>query len=143
MHHLHHLLARLLLSIACLGLAVPAAVAGTDIRWLPVTDSHGLTVNMPRIDHDVLSMHLRELQNRLEGDQLSLGKRVEQTRMKGKSTILAAILPGGLIYTAYKKTVHHRAVTEYEQLETQLAELDQDLANFRADNSTLALSRLR
>jgi hypothetical protein len=143
MRHFHQLIGRLVFSITCLSVGVPAAAATTDIRWLPVTGAHGLTVKMPHIDNDVLALRLTELQTRLELDKHSLSERVEQTRMKGKDTVLAAVLPGGLIYAAYKKTSHQRAVKQYERVETQLAEIDQDMASFPVTNSPLAMAQVR
>jgi hypothetical protein len=140
MPHFNRLIGRLLLSISCIGFAVPAAASTTDIRWLPETDAQGLTVNMPRIDNDVLATRLAELQARLKQDKVSLSKQVEQTRMKGKDTVLAAVLPGGLIYAAYKKTVHSRAVKQYKLVETQLAVIDQDIASFKADNGPIVIA---
>lgn len=140
MPHFNRLIGRLLLSISCIGLAIPA-VAATDIRWLPETGAQGLTVNMPRIENDVLVVRLAELQTSLKQDMVSLGEQVEQTRMKSKDTVLAAILPGGLIYAAYKKSAHSRAVKQYELVETQLATIDQDIETFQADNGPIVVAR--
>lgn len=141
MRHFNQLIGRLVFSITCISVGVPAAATTADIHWLPQTDAQGMTVNMPHIDSEVLVMRLAELQSRLKLDKLSLNKQVEQTRMKGKDTVLAALLPGGLIYAAYKKTSHSRAVKQYEQVETQLAEIDEDMLAFKTDNSTIVIAR--
>lgn len=128
MLNIHGIIRRFSLMLFFAGFGVQAAAATADIQWVPETIKGGFTVNVPSIDNDVLIGEIATLKIALIRDKQLLSSKVEQKRFKSKDTVLAALLPGGMIYAAYKKSAHAQAVKDVEQVSSQIKEITTDLA---------------
>lgn len=143
MLNIHGIIHRLSLGLLFTALAGQALAADADIRWLPKTIKGGFTIHVPSINHDALVSEIARLKGALTHDKQLLSVQVEQKRFKDKDTLLAALLPGGLLYAAYKKNAHTQAVQRYELASSRLKEVTTDLASFTTIDGPVLLARAR
>ena len=143
MLNIHGIIRRLGLMLFFAGFGIQAAAASADIQWTPKTVKGGFTVNAPGIDNDALVDEIAALKIALMHDEQLLSHKVEQKRFKSKNTVLAALLPGGLIYAAYKKNAHAQAVRDYEQVSSQLKEITTDLAALTTIDGPILVAQVR
>ena len=108
--------------------------------WLKVQHSGGLTSNMPALSRGELKARLAELQARLIHQKAKLSVNEEDARFNAKDAMITLVMPGGLLYGAFRQHQHHQAAGQFEQVSGQLADLRSDLVAFRvtADDSLLA-----
>ena len=116
---------RILLMIATM--AIPGWVTAAEIQWVPVKDKAGLSVMMPGIGMDVLVDDIVRLKLALKHDEKLLSRREERKRITGNQSVLSFLLPGGMLYAAYKKHDHANAVRDHEQVSSMLKEITSDL----------------
>ena len=143
MLNIHVIIRRLSLMLFFVGFGIQAAAAGADIQWTPKTVKGGFTVKLPGIDNDALVDEVAALKIALMHDKKLLSSEVEQKRFKSGNTVLAALLPGGLIYAAYKKNAHAQAVRDYEQVSSQLKEITTDLAVLTTIDGPILVAQVR
>lgn len=134
---------RFILMLICTGFAIPATAAETDIQWLPKAVHGGFTVKLPSIDNDMLLDEIISLKIALMQDNKLLSQQVEQKRFKNKDTVLAALLPGGLIYAAYKKNIYAQAVQNYELNASLVEELTTDIAALTVSDGPILVAQAR
>jgi hypothetical protein len=143
MSKIHRNIRRLGLMLFLAGVGIQAAAAGADIQWTPKTVKGGFTVNVPGIDNDALVDEIAALKIGLMHDEKLLSHKVEQKRFKNKDTVLAALMPGGLLYAAIKKNAHARIVQEHELVSSRLKEITTDLTALTAIDGPVELARVQ
>ena len=143
MLNIHGIIRRLSLMLFFAGFGIQAAAASADIQWTPKIVKGGFTVKVPGIDNDALVGEIAALKIALMHDKKLLSSKVEQKRFKSKDTMLAALLPGGLIYAAYKKNAHAQAVRDYELTSSQLKEITTDLAALTTIDGPILVAQVR
>lgn len=143
MSNIHGIIRRLSLMLLFASFGVPAAAAGADIQWTPQAIKGGFTVNVPGINNDALVDEIAALKIALRHDKKLLSLQAEQKRFKSKDTVLAALLPGGLIYAAYKKNAHARAVQDYELTSSQLKEITTELIALSTIDGPIQVAQVR
>ena len=134
---------RLALVPALLFSAQIASAQGADTQpggWLKVQHSEGLTINLPALSRAELKARLAELQARLSHRKAELSVHEEDARFDAKDAVITLVLPGGLLYAAFRQQQHHQTASQFEQVSEQLDELRSDLVAFRviADDSLVA-----
>ena len=134
---------RLALVPALLFFAQMASAQDADIQpsgWLKVQHSEGLTINLPALSRDELKARLAELQARLGHEKAERSLNEEEARFDAKDAVITLVMPGGLLYAAFRQQQHHQTASQFEQVSAQLDELRSDLVAFRviADDSLLA-----
>jgi hypothetical protein len=125
------------------GFGIQAVAAGADIQWTPKTVKGGFTVKVPGIDNDVLVGEIAALKIELMQDEKLLSQKMEQKRFKKKDTVLATLLPGGLLYAAIKKNAHRQAVQDHKLVTSRLKEITTDLAAFTAIDGPVELAQVQ
>ncbi|WP_126456861.1 hypothetical protein [Sulfuriflexus mobilis] len=95
----------------------------------------------PSINMDVLVDEIAKLKIALKHDEKLLSRQEEQKRTKGSDAVLAFLLPGGLLYAAYKKNAHAEAVQAHELVSSRLKEISMDLVAFTAINGPVVVAR--
>lgn len=103
-------------------LAAPAATSWQQDRTLHAA-SGGLLYSLPQIDRQQLGDEINELNLALKARQQELAGELEKSRLTAGDAVLAAVLPGGLIYAAVKHQRTARAEAELQQVVAQLEEL--------------------
>jgi hypothetical protein len=134
---------RLALVPALLFFAQMASAQEADLRpnsWLKVQHTGGITINLPALPRAELKARLAELQARLSHQKAEFSINEEETRFDAKDAVITLVMPGGLLYAAFRQQQHQQAAGQFERVSEQLEELRSDLVAFRviADDSLLA-----
>ncbi len=143
MLNIHGIIRRLSLMLFFASFGIPATAAEADIQWTPQATKGGFTVKLPNINNNALVDEIATLKIALMHDKKLLSRQAEQKRFKDKDTLLTAILPGGLLYAAYKKNAHAQAVQEYKLVSSQLKEITTDLAAFMTIDGPVLVAQAR
>jgi hypothetical protein len=109
-------------------------------NWLDFEHSEGLTTNLPALSRAELKARLAELRARLGQRKAELSVAEEEARFDAKDAVITLVMPGGLLYAAFRQQQHHQTASQFEQVSDQLDELRSDLVAFRVigDDSLLA-----
>ena len=134
---------RLALVPALLFSAQMASAQDADTQpssWLNVRHAEGLTVNLPALSRAELKTRLAQFQARMSQQKAELSINEEEARFDAKDALITLVMPGGLLYAAYRQQQHHQTASRFEQVSERLDELRSDLVAFRvtADDSLLA-----
>ena len=115
------------LVIGLLGLLINAhAFAEQNIYTTQIhIASDGLAIQQPSISQTEILNTLTQA-HRLLTAQGVMAKAIVEEHNSGKNMVVAAIMPGGLIYLAYKQGKFENAKTELTQIENELIHLDTD-----------------
>lgn len=91
-----------------------------------VMAADGLTIGMPVISHKQLNLALTDARGLLSAQADALALYIEDNRPSGNGTLMAIIIPGGLLYLAYRQGLVVNA-------ESQLTDVQGDLVEIRYD----------
>lgn len=116
---------RLFMSIVLFFSAFVLQTAHADDVTVAIQDQ--LTIQLPDVDRDALIEKLRTLRSQLIQRKQVLVQSVAEKEMDGGDAIIAAIMPGGLIYAGYKKARHAQAQNELVQISDDIEEFSDDL----------------
>lgn len=131
--------ARVLLMAVSLG--IPGWASAAEIQWLPAQAEDGFTVMMPNINLDTLVDEIAALKTELKHDESRLARRVEEKRVTGNDKVLSFLMPGGLLYAAYKKSAYNKAVRDHELVSSRLNEITTDLVALTAIDGPIAVAQ--
>jgi len=112
--------------------ATPGILTTPDTVWVEVNPQNGLITALPTVTPDRLIQQMGSLRSDLQGRKARLSRKAEAKKFTTKDGIITAILPGGLLYAAVKKQRHWQAVSKVKMVDKQLADLNQNLDEFRA-----------
>lgn len=122
-------------------LCLPGWASAAEIEWLPQQSNNGLTVMIPSIDLDTLVDEMVAMKVKLKQNERVLAHRVEDKRVTGNDKVLAFIMPGGMLYTAYKKSAYNKAIKEHEQVSEQIEEITSDIVALTTTRGTIAVAQ--
>lgn len=121
-----------------------ADIAGPhDRAWVSATNDAGFSTVLPAVDQQLLVGQIRNLRVLLRQRQQELTEFVASNSLGTTDAVITAIMPGGLIYAAYKKGKLERARTELAMITDEMAALARDLLVMNEQAGKLALARLR
>lgn len=98
-----------------------------ETLWTPKQDAAGFTIMEPSINIDGLVDDVFSLKITLKRDEKRLSHQAEQKRFTGNDSLLSFLLPGGMLYAAYKKSAHSNAVREHKLVSSNLLDITADL----------------
>lgn len=124
-----------------IGLGLSGWANGAEVQWTPSQNDAGFTIVLPSINIDELVNDVVTLKVALKHDEKRLSHRVEQRRFTTNESLLSLLLPGGMIYAAYKKSSHAQAVSEHEKVVAQLSLLSEDLAVLTSHVETIVVAK--
>lgn len=130
---------RVLMMVA--SLSISGWVNAAEIQWIPKQDSAGFTVNIPSISIEGLVNDVVTVKSALRHDEKLLSNRVERGRISGKESLLSLLLPGGMIYAAYKKNEHANAVREHKLVSAQIKGITEDLAALTITTAPIVVAK--
>jgi hypothetical protein len=79
----------------------------------------------------------------LREESKALSTRVEDSRSGAKDALIAAIMPGGLLYAAFRKHSAGQARKELETVSNELEELNHDLLALQVTTGEVLVAGLR
>jgi hypothetical protein len=97
-----------------------------EYRQWTHTDDQGFTTCLPVLTNSQLLTQVEKLRQQLASEQRELAGFLESNRPTGKDALIVAIMPGGLLYAAYK-------LNKVQQAKRHLALVDDHLADFGRD----------
>ena len=134
---------RLFISIAflCAAFALPTARADQS---QVIANTHGsFAIQLPGVDREELVDLVTTLRSRLILRKQELVQTVEDSQFEGSDTILAAILPGGLLYAGFQKVRHEQAMEELDQVNAEIEKYTSDILAMQPDPASIAIVQLR
>jgi hypothetical protein len=109
---------------------------------VPATAPDQLPVQLPAIDHASLVEQVEALRSRLIRRRQALEEVVAENKLDGADAVIMAILPGGLLYTGYKKARCEKAKNALARVNAAIAEYASDLLALQSWSAPVALARL-
>ena len=103
-----------------------------ESQWFQTESPGGLISNFPTLPRTELVRQMGELRAELQNRKASLAVEEEQGRFDAKDAVITLVMPGGLLYAAYRQQRHHRIAAHEQQVSSELEELQADLVAFRA-----------
>jgi hypothetical protein len=120
----------------------PSAKA-SDGATANIFSDAGFVACLPAVKTEALISEVNTLQARLEERQGELAAQIGSGLLGKRDIVIAAIMPGGLLYAAYKQGMIEQHKDELAQVHEDLSALSVDLAALqdRAAASLLAQAR--
>jgi len=111
--------------------------------WLNLNQGNGLIINIPaRKTHEVIGK-VQKFHSELYAKQRKYREEVENSQIKTKDTLIAVIVPGGLIYLASKKQRNIQAKEGLDSVSLQLSSLENDLGLLKTAYSKESVALLK
>ena len=134
---------RLLATIAflCAAFTLQAAYAEQPNETMRVPGL--LAARLPNIDREALVDLVRSMRSQLILRKQELLQAVEDSQFEGGGAVLAAILPGGLLYAGFQKVRHEQALEELEQVNVAIDEYSDDILAMQPVPASIAVAQLR
>jgi len=111
-----------------------------EAGWLQTENAEGFVSNFPSLSRSELIRQLRELRTGLQSRKANLSAAEEEGRFDAKDAVITLVLPGGLLYAAYRQQRHHRIAAQEQEVSRQLEELKADLVAFRDISTDIVLA---
>ena len=141
MHMLHFFIA-VSLSFAALSVhAVDANGNTLGSSWLSIDLGDGFISQVPApATHELLDQ-VRELRSELLTRKSELDELVKESEFDAKDVFITIIMPGGLVYAAFRKLSHHRAETQLASVTSEVDQLGKDISMLKSAShvSTVAM----
>lgn len=135
---LHILLLTLLWSI---GITAPAAERKNLFELHTVTKHDGLMTAEPSISQQELNNVLAESKHLLSLRSHKLEEFIEENRITANTGIMAAVMPGGLIYLAVRKAKLNEANKELKNLQSDTNDLQTDILALYEEEAPILVAR--
>jgi len=127
--------------LICLGLLFSglslSAHADSIYKLSAVQSSDGYITQQPTISAYQLERVLEDADSYLQGKQSNLEQKVSKHKDAGENVILAAIMPGGLLYMAYHKGQQSSAEGKLVLVKQDQQEIINDRTRLQLDAPTI------
>ncbi len=134
--HYHH---PLMLFAMLLGCLFQCAQAEENGRFL-LQDSDGFVTSLPNISNSTVTLHLIALQQDLETQLGQLKEEVQRKSFKAIDTLVAVVMPGGLIYAKLRLDSFRHSKQAMNRVNEELAQISDELVAFQADNGEIMIA---
>ena len=134
---------KLFLSFAIFCSAFMLQTAHADQPLVLITTQDQFVIQLPGVDRDALIEQVRTLRSQLIQRKQALVKVIADKKMDSSDTVIASIMPGGLIYAAYKKTSYEQSRNELAGINADIEECSDDLLAMQAGAAPVFVARLQ
>jgi hypothetical protein len=111
-------------------------------RWINIEHKDGLVSQLPTTTPLELLHQVRTLRNKLVARQFELDKTLEESEFDATNTLITLIMPGGLVYGAYRKLQHKQAESQLKSVTSEITQLSRDLEMLKLATSEYTVSML-
>lgn len=119
-----------------------AAAEREGLFDLQMVETHdGLITAEPSISQQALNNALTECKYLISVRSQKLEEYIEENRITAKTGVVAAIMPGGLIYLAVRKAGLIEASGKLENLQTDMGDLQSDTLALHVEQSPVLVAR--
>ncbi len=134
---------KLFLAIATLCTAFALPVARAEQPQVTTGAPGQLAIQLPGVDREELVDLVTALRSQLILRKQELVQAVEDSEFEGSDAILAAILPGGLLYAGFRKAHHEQAREELERVNADIEQYSDDILAMQPGPAPVAIVQLR
>lgn len=110
-----------------------------ELRLMKTND--GLVTAEPRISQQALNNALAESQHLISVRSQKLEEYIEENRITAKTGVMAAIMPGGLVYLAIRKANLNNATGKLETLQADIDKLQTDTLALYVEQGPVLVAR--
>ena len=149
MHRLYFYLAAFI-SITTMPVSVCAETATTPVtadrhirNFAPIANDGGFYIDLPAVNSSQVIGLIRAYRASLTHREQAISRYLEENRLDVKDMLIAAILPGGLLYAAVRKGNLEQAKVELAEMSEDLDELSRDLLAMQAVAGELTVAQLQ
>lgn len=111
-------------------------------KWLVIEHEGGLISLLPTTRPLELLRQIQTLRNTKLARQIELDKTLVANQFGVKDVLIAAIMPGGLAYAAYRNLEHKQVKSQLENITSELSQLNRDLGMLKLAVGENTLSML-
>lgn len=106
-------------------------------------NTDGLYLDIPSVNYNQLIKQIRTSHARLTQRKHEKTRYLDENQLNSKDTLIAVIMPGGLLYAAARKNNLDKAQSELSEITEAMAELSYDLLTIQAKVNTLTVAQLQ
>lgn len=141
-HKTHALFYLFLLGLLwAVGITAPAAERQDLFELRTVREHDGLVTAEPRISQQELNNALAESRYLLNVRSHKLEEFIEENRITAKTGVVAAVMPGGLIYLAVRKARLSEANEKLDDLQADMGNLQSDILALYEEEGPILVAR--
>lgn len=123
-----------------LGLLFTASNVIADDQYI-LEDCDGYVTSLPNVNRETLSHSIDDHRSELRNRQSSLQVKVSNQAFSKLDAAITIVMPGGLLYAAYKTQRHLALKTSLNQVNQDIDQLSADLLNLATlDNKMVVAS---
>jgi hypothetical protein len=111
--------------------------------WTHTVNAEGLYIDLPSVDYNQLINLIRTSHVQLTQREQEITKYLDDNQMNSKDAVIAAILPGGLLYAAVRKNNLEQAKTRLAKVNEMMDDLSYDLLAMQANMNTFTMAQLQ
>ena len=134
---------KLFLSFAIFCSAFVLQTAHAEQPLVLITTPDQFVIQLPGVDREALIERVRTLRSELIQRKQALVKVIADKKMDSSDTVIASIMPGGLIYAAYKKTSYEQSRNELAGINADIEECSDDLLAMQTGAAPVFVARLQ
>jgi len=134
--------APVLLVIAVLGSNSAFAQGRVDSEWLSVDADSGLITVLSKPSTQALISQLVSFRAGLASRLTQLTRKVDKKRLDVKDGLITLVMPGGLLYAAYRTHEHQQAADRLAAVDIEMGVIGEDIAQLSipVDGAVVALA---
>ena len=110
--------------------------------WSHTVSADGLYFDLPPVDYNHLVKEIRITHAYNSQRELEISRYLDDNRMDTKDAMIAAIMPGGLLYAAVRKNNIEQAKSKLAEVTEVIDELSYDLLAMQSKVNTLTVAQL-
>jgi hypothetical protein len=107
-----------------------------------IVNAEGLYIDLPSVDYNHLIEDIRRSQAYSMRQEQQIIKYLDENQLDTKDALLAAIMPGGLLYAAVRKSNLEQAKSKLAEITEVVDELSYDLLAMQSMVNTLTVAQL-
>jgi hypothetical protein len=111
--------------------------------WTHTVGIEGLHFDIPSVDYNLLIKEIRMTHAYNAQREQQISRYLHDKQMNSKDAVIAAIMPGGLLYAAVRKNNLVQAKTRLAEVTEIMDELSYDLLAMQAKVNTLTVAQLQ
>ena len=94
---------------------------------LTMVGPQGFITRLQVVDADTLAEQVQQLRSELIARKQQLVDEVDEKKLDSGDALLTVLMPGGLLYTGYKKAAYERARNDLAEVSDDISEYSRDL----------------
>lgn len=128
-------------AIFCSAFVLQTAHAGQPL--VLITTPGQFVIQLPGVDREALIEQVRTLRSQLIQRKQELVKVIADKKMDSSDALITTIMPGGLIYAAYKKSSYEHSRNELAGINADIEECSNDLLAMQTGAAPVFVARLQ